>query len=128
MKEYKYLDTEFRFVYPDNWVVEEENNILSVFDPIKGVGAIQFSYYHVNDPSKVVLSDELDDYLKGKYDVYNIYKFDNYVCSDYINSGEEIWKYWVFMKGNTIAFITYNCLSTDGQKEEKEVESIINSI
>ena len=64
MKVYNYPDADLSFQYPDNWTIEQEKNVLSIFDPENGVGSLQFSFYQVPNPQIISVKNELEDYLK----------------------------------------------------------------
>ena len=58
----RYTDDKFGFVflYPNDWTWEKEDNVISIYNPENGLGALQFSIYYVGNDSRVDLKTELE--------------------------------------------------------------------
>ena len=123
-----YIDNKlgFSFLYPKNWDLEKDENIISLFEPKLGFGVLQISTYYVNNPEKINLNEELNEYLedyKGKYLIKNK---NSILCTE-LNMKNRFWKYWIFVKGTILVFVTYNCSIEDKGKEEVIYDSIIKT-
>lgn len=128
MKKFNYSNTGFGFAFPDEWHIDKDENVISLYDPIKGVGTLQFSIYRINEPKNINLKEELEDSLRGHHEKYSVSVFNNYVTTDYLSDGKRIWKYWLFLNGRFLIFGTYNCNYYDQGKENKVIREIINTI
>jgi hypothetical protein len=128
MKIYKYQGVDLGFSYPDNWVIEKEENIVSIYDPLYGIGALQFSFYLVANPQTIFKKDELEDYIRDRHDSFEVTVNGNCAFSTYLDDKKgRYWKYWLFLKNKTLLFAFYNCQKEDVGKEEKIIDEIIAS-
>jgi hypothetical protein len=50
-----YSNEDFDAVLPESWIVEEDEGIISLYNPEDGVGALQFSVFSVASPSNIAL-------------------------------------------------------------------------
>jgi hypothetical protein len=127
MKTYDANDLKFSIVYPDTWTYEEDGNVLSVYDSKEGVGAVQFSSYEVDNITSIDLKAELEEYVSDKHKNFSVQKLDNYAFCKSEDEKGNVWKYWIFTRGSTVIFASYNCLKEDVGKEDAEVDAIIKS-
>lgn len=128
MKTYTSKAANLSFVYPDDWTVEQEKNLISVFDNEHGVGALQFSLYQARTLENLRLEDELEEYVIKRHGSAEILKRKDFVFSNYLpGTGKRIWKYWLFSKANYLIFVSYNCEENDIGKEDEEVSNIVHS-
>lgn len=116
----------FTIDFPDEWTVEEEGSVLSVYDAAGGSGALQFSSYQVDNANSIDLKAELEDYVSGRLEKFLIEKFPGYAFCEG-NDKQNHWQYWIFIKGNTLIFASYNCPPEDVGKEDVAVKSMIES-
>ena len=117
----------FSIAFPDNWTHEEDGNVLSVYDSNQGVGALQFSSYEVDDIASVDLKAELEDYVSDRHEKFSIQEVSGYAFCKSEDEKGNIWKYWIFKRGSTLVFASYNCLKEDVGKEDAKIEAIIKS-
>ena len=128
MKVYNLPEIGLFFRCPDDWIVEQEKYIVSIFDPVKGVGALQFSCYNIGSQQEVALKDELADFIKDKHDRYEINVIGNCSFTNYIEGkNDRQWKYWLFLKSNILTFTSYSCHRDDVGKEDKIINNIVFS-
>lgn len=127
MKNYQYND-HFGFAYPETWEVGNDGNLISVYDPENGLGALQFTLYEVVEPSGIDLISEFEDYLGDRHGHFEIQTGGDFVYCIVKDEEEVWWRYWLFIQGNIMVFATYNCEQQDKGKEDQEVERIIKSI
>ncbi len=126
MKTFKYNDSDFSLLLPDNWILEREENLLSIYDPENGVGALQLSIYYIEESRKVSLKDELIEFLAARHQSFDVNEQVGYAFC-HVNEDGVYWKYWLIQKANIIAFATYNCAMIESNKETELIESIIQS-
>jgi hypothetical protein len=130
MQLYNYKSTSLNFIIPDDWQIEEENNFLSIYDPINGVGALQFSVFWPPDAALVTLESELIEFITDSYKkAFFATVQDDRAYTDYlVHENGAYWKYWLIRKDDMIIFGTYNCSKENAGKEDKIVDEIINLI
>jgi hypothetical protein len=128
MKTYKYKEADLSFIYPDNWTVLQETNMISVYDSEHGLGALQFSFYQVGNAEGLLLKDELEEYIIKRHGSAEVLKSKDFVFSNYLEGiGKRYWKYWLFLKTSILIFVSYNCQEDDIGKEDEIVGNIIHS-
>lgn len=127
MKKYCDKTTGLYFEYPDEWSLEKDENVLSLYDPIDGVGAIQFSMYKVPNDKNLGLKQELDEYLTDNgYVNFEIKKGNSFVYT-HVSQENKYWQYWMFIKDDYLIFVSYNCQIDDSSKEIEEINNIVDS-
>ncbi len=115
-------------LYPDSWNAELTDNVLSVYDPINGVGVLQFSTYLNSNPEKNInLKAELSAFLKNKDGYIEISVNGNYASTNYLDEEGRYWEYWLFLTQSTLILASYNCERDDIGKEDEEIKEIIHS-
>ena len=123
----RYMDNKFGFIffYPNDWIWEKEENIITVYNPKNGLGALQFSIYYVGNDREINLKVELEDFLED----YNSFKVEIIEDKAYsrIKDEDRIWYYWFFQSGNSLILATYNCEIKDEGKENELIKNILNS-
>ena len=125
----KYIDTNIglSFEYPIDWELEQESNVLSLYNFHNGFGALQFSTYKTNLANNIDISKELNEYLVNNgYKNFSVKKFDTY-CYSSAQKKDMAWEYWLFFKNNVLVFISYNCNIADIGKENETVNKIVSS-
>jgi hypothetical protein len=127
VKKYSNKQKGLQFQYPENWIAELDEDVLSVYDPQSGVGALQFSTYSVPDMHQIDVRRELAAFLEGKPVLINVNAAADCAYSDYIDNDESYWKHWLFLIENVLVFVTYNCAKEDAAKEAEQVEAIVAS-
>lgn len=131
MRTYLNKNLELQFEYPDNWraIENKTKNVVSVYDPIAGHGALQFSLYDTNNDGKIDPGRSLNDLLESKYQKFNIQQGKNHAFCSLIDDNENrSWYYWVIQHGSSLIFVSYNCEKEDAGKEENDVNRIIDSL
>ncbi len=124
----------FSFNYLDHWLLNEENNLLTLYNP-DGYGALNVSYYYLNDNVTIDRVNELIDYVSDNSNEINskelkpkIINNEKFVYVDLINNLDEYWRYWIYSNKEIILFITYNCENSDIEKEKLTINNIVDSI
>ncbi len=128
MKKYDILPNGLGIIFPDDWTVEMEGNIVSVYNPVNGVGALQFSIYQSFDSSDINLKEFLAEYLRDKFRNLNISEFDKYVTAESIDLENKWWKFWLFTKTKALIFASYNCSKDFILEEQFKAEKIVESL
>jgi hypothetical protein len=121
-------DSILSFKYPNGWVVLDEGEIISVYNPTDGLGALQFSLYPIQEESEV---DQISDFnwlLSERHPGLEIQAKNNYLYCDTIDQDFVFWKYWFFYKDSVYIFATYNCAYESIGVEDKQIEIIIESV
>lgn len=126
MKSFKHNISNFLIRYPENWEIKKEDNIINLFNPSSGFGAIQFSIYYVDNP--INIESELDEYIKSRHEKYEIFKETNSLSNGLSldNDGRQ-WQYWLYKKDNFLIFASYNCAIEDIGKDGNEIKAIIEN-
>src|ERR1700735_5416246 len=128
MKTYNSKAANLSFVYPDDWTVEQEKNLISVIDNEHGVGALQFSFYQVRTLENLRLEDELEEYVIKRHGSAEVIKNKDFVFANHVeDTRNKYWKYWLFLKVNVLVFVSYNCQKNDIGKEDEIVNEIVTS-
>ena len=117
----------FVITLPDDWEIKNDSDVLSLFDPNNGIGALQFSPFTPPDINAIDPVKELKDYLESKYPVVSIRLADNTAVSNVIDD-DLFWRYWLIKGEKSILFVSYNCLNIDRGKEDKVIDEILKSI
>jgi hypothetical protein len=128
MKIFGKLVNGLSFILPDDWIVDSNDTVISVYDPINGVGALQISIYQHKSSPEIKLKNYLEDYLGDKFENISISQFDRHVTATSLSKENEWWKFWLFMKDNSLIFASYNCEKGNIYKEETIVENIVESL
>lgn len=135
MKQYSSSTGWYNLYLPKNWEVEDEGSLISVFDPVKGVGTLQISALSVPLDQELDLVEELARYLiyrvkiKSKADLISKIKIDsNCAFYEVFKEGNRYCSYWMFYKNYKLIFVTYNCPGEDFAKEREIIEQILNSL
>lgn len=127
-KEFRVPDTELTLMLPRSWEVHQDDNVISIFDPRNGLGALQFSIYYSEQPQHVDIGNELCIFLKDKTVLAEITILDKLSYSQFIDSGGTFWRYWMMKSNTQIFLISYNCALDDMGKEDTVVDDIISSL
>lgn len=124
----------YSLVLNDNWTIEEYENIITIYDPTDGFGAINISSYQIPENYFFKAQDELADFISGDINICNTEEIIVTNVNDLnIASFEQIvekryWLYYVFYRKHKAVFITYNCDSNHKTYEKTSVHSIIKSL
>jgi len=123
-----HLNNNFIAQIPNNWDVKITQDVISLFEPLNGLGVIQFSFYKVQNADSLNLTEELDEYLKDKYGNINANLINDYAYFNIVSFSGIFWRYWLLRKAGNIIFISYNCAKEDINKEDDTIDNIIRSI
>lgn len=137
------FDNRFSLCLPnEDWTIYEDE-LFTIFDGKHGVGTLQISLFNSDeklgsDVLSKTLSDIVTDYQRdnGLNAHFIITKKANSVASHFQfsekseDNASEIdnWRIWHILNANTLLFISYNCAEADMSKEQKAIDSIIDSI
>lgn len=134
MNEYISKHSRFSFKYPNDWELEQEDNLITVYNN-NGVGALCISDYYPPKGKKINRINELIDYLNenvvginAEETKQNIITKDDHAYVDYIDKEKTYWQYWLFSDDKTVILITYNCEEPDREKEKTVVQQIIETL
>ena len=125
MKSYTDEKFGFAFFYPDDWILEKEDNVISVYDAENGLGALQFSVFYVGNDGQIDLKVELEDFLED-YMPVEVEIISDLAYSTFVD-GDRVWQYWLFQRGNSLVLASYNCEIEDKGKENEMINEILNS-
>lgn len=125
---YRLTGTNLKLRLSRNWEVQEDGNVVSIFDTKKGLGALQFSIYFVENSDSIDLTNELRDFLEDKTDDAEIKSYGNHSYSQFHDEEDTFWRYWVFKEGSHVVFASYNCSSEDAGSEDINIDKIMRSI
>ncbi len=121
-------ETKFKLQIPNDWNYEEEDGIMSVYDPEKGLGALQFSKITLSPDELIPLSTSLKEILNIEIENSEILSQPNFVYCDFFDEDSFFWKYWIIKNEENALLISYNCEKEDAGKEDEKIEKIIVSI
>ncbi len=117
----------FKTAFPKSWSSSDENGVISFYNSVDGVGALQFSIFNVPNSSSLILESELSDLIDERYDQQTVINSD-FVKAYYLDKEtKKHWKYCLFRKPGLLIFASYNCPEKDIKIEEKFVEEIVFS-
>lgn len=129
----KYISSSgwFKLEYPMKWIVKEDNNHISFFNSISGVGALQISSYEAPQKDLTNLKCFSRDFFEEKEVEAEIVEFSKdrirFALSEFNKAGR-YWKVWCIASVTKFLFVTYNCDVADKEKEQKNVNDIISSL
>jgi hypothetical protein len=125
MKTYE-LNNLISFYYPNNWIVEVDEKLVSVYDQINGVGALQLTIYEIHNNDEIDLLKEFTEFINERHIDFDVNNKGECLYSEI--SDEDIWwRYWLLKNGNVLIFATYNCDIPDKGKEDMIVDKIVKS-
>ncbi|MCX2496411.1 hypothetical protein OQX63_23185 [Pedobacter sp. PF22-3] len=113
---------------PNDWKSETSDDVVSLYEPDNGVGALQLSFYNIDNAPSIELSKELESYLGDKHEKIIVKIIDGRAYSDIEDEDGIYWQYWLFLKDTTVIFVSYNCDKSDKGIEDPVVKEIISSI
>lgn len=135
MNEYKSKSNIFSIKVPENYLVEEDGNTISITENENGVGAINLSAYAIPATYNFDIGMELSDFISSNKYANNAEVLpaqevgaDNYEEKEFVIEGQYYWKYWVLFKNNKAVFGSYNCNFSDRFVEKGIVKEVIDSI
>ncbi|RZL62950.1 MAG: hypothetical protein EOO93_08220 [Pedobacter sp.] len=123
-----YFDNGFEIITPVGWEEEKDNNLVSLYNAVDGIGALQFSFYQVDNSDSIDLCINLKRFLSDKHNPINVEMMDNYAYSNAVDDGGIYWRYWLFLKSPYLAFASYNCDDIHKDKEMIVINDIMKSI
>ncbi len=124
----KYQSQYWQITLPDEWQVEDENNVLILFHP-DGVGELQISAikYDTSPDGDVLLELAAEHIDAGaEPEEITLGEFDG-IMLDYELDGEYGCE-WYLLSGPLLLFVTYICDSADEEQEHDVIELILESL
>lgn len=114
---------------PKHWEVEIDDEIHIIYDP-DGFGALQISAFIKSD-DPITENELLENTGLEENDFKYLKKvscgdFDGYLLMYDVD--HTFWKKWWLIKDNLLLFATYNCETTDREKELNFVDTTVNSL
>lgn len=117
----------FAFVYPDSWDYHLEGTRVSLFEPVRGVGALTFS--SLTPPEGVVPDGH--EILRSFLCVESIEQ-DSPVAGQTVHHGEadseRHWRFWAVTRPSRVTVVTYTCRLDQRGLEDGVVDEIVASI
>jgi len=117
-----------------NWHLEEEEDVINIYDQENGVGVIQISIFEIPATSKADLKTELFEFIGNFLDLDIRDKItttttveNGYAYTELFVNGR-YWIYIILRNKNTVLFMTYNCEKEDKGIEDEVVWEVIRSI
>ncbi len=124
----KYQAQYWQITLPDDWQVEEDEEVLAIFHP-DGVGELQISTVKYDQP---VSGDALLEFAEEHIDAgaepeeITLGEFDGIVLDYEID--DEYGCEWYLASGSLFLFVTYVCDAGDEEQEHDVVELILESL
>ena len=129
---YKSQSDYYQLVRPKSWEIEEDENTISIYDAINGVGAINITSYLIPKDYQFDVKKELIEFVDREDIPQNSIKttFADHkkIASLELAIEDQYWRYYVLFCNHKALFITYNCRAVDKNKELDEVSQIVESI
>jgi hypothetical protein len=123
-----YFNNGIKVTIPDNWKEEKGDNLVSIYDPVDGAGALQFSFYKASNPDSIDLSKKLEEYLHDKHESTNIKQLPGCAYCSLVDEDEIYWRYWLFLKLGDVVFASYNCHEAIKDQEYRLIDNIVKSL
>ena len=123
-----YFDNGIKVMIPDSWEQEKRDNLVTLYDPVAGVGALQFLFYKASNPDSIDLGKELGGYLEDKHDGVDIKQSTKYAYCSVVDEDGVYWRYWLFLKLGDVAFASYTCDEAVKKQEYGLIDDIIKSL
>ncbi len=126
MKKYKTAD--WHITLPDDWRVEEDEDVLTLFHP-EGIGELQISTLNYDQPlSGDALLEFAAEHIEAGAEPEEITlgEFDGIVLDYEID--DEYGCEWYLLAGSLFLFVTYVCDAGDEEQEHDVVELILESL
>lgn len=131
-KHYISAATWYSLKYPRTWEVEEDEGYSTFFEPESGVGAFQVSAYETPSPQdcEAILLEYLADHGIQSSQCERTVETQNGKCIAACRYTENAWfrRVWFISEDNRLLMLTYNCKTEHRGKEDRQIESIIESV
>lgn len=112
---------------PSDWTVDKGDDVISIFNAEKGLGALQLSIFRVESVPLLNLKDELIDLVDTP--ISNVFIENSCAKASYLDQDDNrYWRYWLFLKQDNLFFATYNCEASDRYKEDAIIDKIVESL
>ena len=124
----KYNTQYWKVSLPDDWEVEEDDEVVAIFNPT-GMGELQISTVKYDEPvSGDALLDFAEEHIEAgaEPEEVTLGEFDGLVL-DYELDGEYGCE-WYLVSGSLFLFVTYVCDAGDEEQEHDVVEMILESL
>ena len=124
----------YQIEIPPSYRHEYSENILSIFNGTKGVGAMSISGYIIPQDYNFIGKDELQNFIQSIDNAALLIDIDVVDCTtencsaEFMNSKGRYWKVWVLFSNNRAAFISYNCDNSEKHIEEDAINNLVHSI
>ena|SRR5579863_2047561 len=122
----------YQLIHPKSWEIEENENTISIYDAIKGVGAINITSYLIPQDYQFYVEKELIEFVDKEDIPQNGIKVilvdKKKIAFLELEVEDRFWCYYVLFCNHKALFITYNCKAVDKNKELDEVSQIVKTI
>ena len=122
------LNNNFKAILPDEWNIETEGNVISLYNALGGCGALQFTSYLVPNISDIDPVEELFWCIADKHQDLEVKSNNNCSFANITDYNGIYWRYWLFKNSKAVLLVTYNCDVTDKDEESTVIEIIIRSV
>ena len=129
---YKSPSDYYQLVHPGNWKIEENENTITIYDTLNGIGAINITSYMIPIDYEFFVEKELVEFVDNDEIIHNNIKVTqvdqtNIAFLEFVIDNR-YWQYYTLFCNHKALFITYNCNVVEKNKELSLVKQIINSI
>lgn len=118
--------------YPDDWVVEEIDDLVTLYRPEGGVGALQISAFQTPGPQDcrdVLLEYLADQNVSIDGETVIVQQQGKKSISTYsYEEGDWYRKVWIVSQDEYVLFTTYNCRAAFRDYETTDADAMVLSI
>jgi len=123
-----YITEFWQLDLPVGWETEEEEGVVSLYDPDSSGTLVLSASNEEEDISDDYLEELLSEHIDAGADIEDVEYNDFSGVSCCYDDAEEYWCEWYLRAGPILLFITYNCPIEDEGNEEDVIESILESL
>ncbi len=121
----------YEVVLPDGYILEEQEEAVTVYNVENGSGAINITNYQILGDYVFDAEEELRNFAGSVDNNINAQTLqitsNGYAYSEFTTQGR-FWKIWAFFKNPNAVFASYNCDEKDKGKEIDKVDRIMQSL
>ena len=121
----------YEITLTDGYVLEENKNVIAIYNEKHGVGAINITSYQIPDDYDFNIEEELRDFatsVDNSIDGKTLQIKRNGCTSSEFMSKERYWRIWVFFRKPQVIFVSYNCNKEEKNNEIDKINEIVQSL